>query len=197
MLSTCIEYHSTNPYDTYTMYNPADVHWDVLNDIMSSYYLHNHWIFGLNGLDVAIPCQLLHVREVDIHTSASFENLANSWPPSANTHIHAQESKVWQFIISGNRGWHNNSHMTTQVAQSPQVYICSSITPQKGLVTILNRGLSLAQWFTYDHSSSTRHLCLYTLVNHTMERVGNPFEQRRLWRWQAGYIVTVTATGAV
>jgi len=32
------------------MYNPVDVHWDILNDIISSYYLHNHQIFGLNGL---------------------------------------------------------------------------------------------------------------------------------------------------
>jgi hypothetical protein len=32
------------------MYHPADVRWDVLNDIMSSYYLHNHRIFGLNAL---------------------------------------------------------------------------------------------------------------------------------------------------
>ena len=32
------------------MYNPADIRWDVLNDIMSSYYLHNHQILGLNGV---------------------------------------------------------------------------------------------------------------------------------------------------
>jgi hypothetical protein len=50
MLPTCIKYHSTDLYDTYTMYNPADVHWDILNDIMSSYYLHIYQIFGLNGL---------------------------------------------------------------------------------------------------------------------------------------------------
>jgi hypothetical protein len=40
MLHTHIEYHSTDPYDTDTMYHPVDVRWDVLNDIMSSYYLH-------------------------------------------------------------------------------------------------------------------------------------------------------------
>jgi hypothetical protein len=33
-----------------TMYNLADVCWDILNNIMSSYYLHNYRIFGLNGL---------------------------------------------------------------------------------------------------------------------------------------------------
>jgi len=38
-LPTRIEYHSTDLYYTYTIYNPADVRWDVLNDIMSSKYL--------------------------------------------------------------------------------------------------------------------------------------------------------------
>ena len=51
-LPTHIEYHSTDLYYTYTMYNPADIHWDVLNDIMSSYYLHYYRIFGLNGLAI-------------------------------------------------------------------------------------------------------------------------------------------------
>ena len=51
-LLTYIEYHSTDPYYTYTMYNPADMHWDVLNDIISSYYLCYYQIFGLNGLPV-------------------------------------------------------------------------------------------------------------------------------------------------
>jgi hypothetical protein len=50
MLPTRIEYQSADPYYTYTMYHLADVRWDVLNDIMSSYYLHNHRIFGLNAL---------------------------------------------------------------------------------------------------------------------------------------------------
>ena len=39
MLLTSIKYHSTDPYNTYTMYNPVDIRWDVLNDIMSFYYL--------------------------------------------------------------------------------------------------------------------------------------------------------------
>jgi hypothetical protein len=54
MLPTCIEYHSTDLYDTYTMYNPVDVRWDILNNIMSSYYLHIYQIFGLNGLTVEL-----------------------------------------------------------------------------------------------------------------------------------------------
>ena len=49
-LPTRIEYHSADLYDTYTMYNLADIHWDVLNDIMSLYYLHIYRIFGLNGV---------------------------------------------------------------------------------------------------------------------------------------------------
>ena len=51
-LPMCIEYHSADLYDTYTMYNPADIRWDVLSDIMSLYYLHIYRIFGLNG----VPC---------------------------------------------------------------------------------------------------------------------------------------------
>jgi hypothetical protein len=47
---TRIEYHSADLYNTYTIYNAADVRSDVLNDIMSSYYLHNHRIFGLNRI---------------------------------------------------------------------------------------------------------------------------------------------------
>ena len=49
-LPTCIEYHSADLYYTYTMYNLADVCWDILNDIMSLYYLHIYHIFGLKGL---------------------------------------------------------------------------------------------------------------------------------------------------
>jgi len=57
MLPTCIEYHSADPYDTYTLYNLKDVCWDILNDIMSPYYLHNNQIFGLNGLKDANICR--------------------------------------------------------------------------------------------------------------------------------------------
>jgi len=38
------------------MYNPADIRWDILNDIMSSYYLCYYQILGLN--DVLIPPSL-------------------------------------------------------------------------------------------------------------------------------------------
>jgi ATP-dependent Clp protease adapter protein ClpS len=34
------------------------------------------------------------------------------------------------------------------------------------------RGLSLAQRFAYDHSSSTKYSSLYTLVDYAAERVG-------------------------
>jgi hypothetical protein len=46
---TCIEYPSANPYSTYTMYNPADICSNVLNDIMSLYN-HNYQILGLNSV---------------------------------------------------------------------------------------------------------------------------------------------------
>src|ERR1700676_5461768 len=49
MLSTHIEYDSADLYDTYTIYNLVDIHWDILNGIMSLYHLHNYWIFGLNA----------------------------------------------------------------------------------------------------------------------------------------------------
>jgi len=58
MLPTHIEYHSADPYYTYTMYRLVDVRWDVLNNIMSSYYLHKYWIFGLNGLNIYLKCNL-------------------------------------------------------------------------------------------------------------------------------------------
>ena len=57
--STHIEYPSADLYSTYTMYSPADIRSDVLNDIMSSYYLHNYRIFGLNGLNAASVSVLL------------------------------------------------------------------------------------------------------------------------------------------
>ena len=50
-LPTRIEYHFADLYNTDTMYNPPDVRWDVLSDIMSEYYLHIYRIFGLNGVD--------------------------------------------------------------------------------------------------------------------------------------------------
>jgi hypothetical protein len=36
------------------MYNPPDVRWDVLNDIMSQHYLHIQRIFGLKGLGILV-----------------------------------------------------------------------------------------------------------------------------------------------
>ena len=45
-----IKYSSADLYNTYAMYNLPDIHWHVLNDTMSQYYLHHYWIFGLNAL---------------------------------------------------------------------------------------------------------------------------------------------------
>src|ERR1700683_2752942 len=49
-LGTSIEYRSANLYNTYIMYNPADVRWHVLIDIISRYYPCYYRIFGLNAL---------------------------------------------------------------------------------------------------------------------------------------------------
>ena len=52
MLSTGTQYWSAYGYNTYTLYNPVDVHWDVLSHIMSLYYLHIYQVLGLNGVGV-------------------------------------------------------------------------------------------------------------------------------------------------
>ena len=51
-LYTRIEYPSADLYNTYTIYNLVDVCCDVLNDMMSSYYIHNYQILGLNGVSL-------------------------------------------------------------------------------------------------------------------------------------------------
>jgi hypothetical protein len=43
------------------MYNPADVRWDVLNNIMSLYYVCIYQIFGLNALDSKYPFNLIYL----------------------------------------------------------------------------------------------------------------------------------------
>src|ERR1700674_4004134 len=73
---TRIEYPSADPYSTYTMYNPADVRWDVLNDIMSSYNLHNYQILGLNGVR-ATCCSPLRIISSIHNTNAWQHALAN------------------------------------------------------------------------------------------------------------------------
>src|ERR1700683_226609 len=50
-LGMSIEYRSANLYNTYIMYNPADIRWHVLIDIMSQYYPCYYRIFGLNGVN--------------------------------------------------------------------------------------------------------------------------------------------------
>jgi hypothetical protein len=54
-----IEYPSANLYSTYTMYNPADVRSNILNDIMLSYNLYNYQILGLNGVGAGDGCKSL------------------------------------------------------------------------------------------------------------------------------------------
>ena len=45
-----IKYYLADLHNTYTMYNPPDVRWHVLNNTMSQYHLHYYQIFGLNGV---------------------------------------------------------------------------------------------------------------------------------------------------
>ena len=46
------EYISADPIQSFTMYNPPDVRWDVLIGTMSQYYLRLHRILGLNGVPI-------------------------------------------------------------------------------------------------------------------------------------------------
>ena len=57
-LPTSIRYCWADLYSTYTMYNPPDVRWDVLNNRMSSYYVCYYHISGLNGV------QPTHARDL-------------------------------------------------------------------------------------------------------------------------------------
>src|ERR1700684_3733737 len=50
MLGTSSRYCLADLYNTDTMYHPPDIHWHVLNDTMSQYYLHYYRILGLNGV---------------------------------------------------------------------------------------------------------------------------------------------------
>src|ERR1700685_4369618 len=60
-LGTSIRYCSADLYNTDTMYHPLDVHWHVLNDTMSQYYLHYYQILGLNGMQM----KCLRIRPFD------------------------------------------------------------------------------------------------------------------------------------
>jgi hypothetical protein len=54
--------HSMTLLGTYIMYNLVDVHWHVLNDTMSQYYLHYYHIFGLSGVWKSIIYYLFNGR---------------------------------------------------------------------------------------------------------------------------------------
>ena len=59
-------------YSTYTLYNLVDVRWDVLSDIMSSYYLHIYQVLGLNGVQTGE--RVLASSEGDPNARLSFTN---------------------------------------------------------------------------------------------------------------------------
>ena len=59
MLSTRIKYCSADTYCTYTMYNPPDVCWHVLNNIMSQYYLRIQHVLGLNDVVIFVAHDMI------------------------------------------------------------------------------------------------------------------------------------------
>jgi len=86
-----IMYGSANLYHTYTMYNPADICLDILNNIMSLYYLHYYQIFGLNGLRRSLRLSLhigwknIFLRGTDVNwwkspiMHVSFNYIDDAW----------------------------------------------------------------------------------------------------------------------
>ena len=109
-LPTRIEYHSADLYNTDTMYNPADVRWDVLSDIMSSYYLHIYRIFGLNGV------QSQHPPPTATHCTTAGSTRAESHTP---TH------PLWNNTTAGSRG---RGARTPQLPQPPSITTGSTAT---------------------------------------------------------------------
>ena len=81
MLSTRIEYRSADPYNTYTMYNPVDIHWDVLNDIMTLYYSRYYRIFRLNGLPYMARTECIQLHPAMIHMNMNCTVCFHPHPP--------------------------------------------------------------------------------------------------------------------
>ena len=59
MLGMSIRYCSADLYNTYIMYHLPDVHWHLLNDTMSPYYLCHYRIFLLNALAIWVFMNLI------------------------------------------------------------------------------------------------------------------------------------------
>src|ERR1700729_478165 len=83
------------------MYNPPDVCWDILNDIMSQHYLHIQHIFGLKGLVlwVGAVVALGHKRSIaassqdwDLHLGFQSKSCPHFSSPVVNSHL--QQSNV-------------------------------------------------------------------------------------------------------
>ena len=103
-LPTCIEYHSTDLYYTYTMYNLADVRWDILNNIMSSYYLRYYRIFGLNGLyDTYSPFEYAQP-----HTDPIFVH-----PTSVATQLRLTQEEIRE-VLEDQERWMREEYMVEE-----------------------------------------------------------------------------------
>ena len=106
-----IVYCSADVYDTYTKYNPADVHWDVLNHTMSQYNLHYNHILWLKGL-ILLPDQwhlifdfMSYSHQPPLQTSNALfpllSNVSSSTTPSS-LHAHLQTSSTsFPLLING------------------------------------------------------------------------------------------------
>jgi hypothetical protein len=75
MFVMSIKYFPADPYNTYTMYNPADICWHVLNNIMSEYYLCYYHIFWLNALCLKQKTQVWQAAAVSDEPSIEPEQL--------------------------------------------------------------------------------------------------------------------------
>ena len=69
----CIRYYQVDPCYSNMMCNLADIHWRMLNHIMSQYYLHYLGIFKLKGLRWLLTRQ----QVADGNFSAQHMNMLN------------------------------------------------------------------------------------------------------------------------
>ena len=88
------EYISADPIQSFTMYNPPDVRWDVLIGTMSQYYLRLHRILGLNGVQACIAFEKQLVKTANpirvqsgVGTRANPNSVSNPHPPTVMEYV--------------------------------------------------------------------------------------------------------------
>jgi hypothetical protein len=87
-LGTSIKHCLADLYNTYTMYHPLDVHWHVLNDTMSQYYLHHHHqIFGLYVLETLSPSSSAVMVPIPMDAAGVLINSCAVYYWTVNIHI--------------------------------------------------------------------------------------------------------------